>query len=60
MDISAIASASIDMKLAQTQQSAQLAVLKKAMDADSNQALTMIEDMQSAQPAPGHLLDIKV
>ena len=59
MDIGAIASASIDMHLAQAQQGAQIAVLKKAMNMEASQAAQLIEQM-APPPSFGHQLDVYV
>lgn len=57
MDISAIASASIDMSLAKVQQGVEVAVAKKAMNFQEQQATALLEQM--TPPASfGHALDV--
>lgn len=59
MDLSSIGAVSIDMHLAQTQQSVSVAMLKKAMDTTTAQSEQMIDSLRNTIPAPlfGHLLD---
>ena len=59
MDLSSIGAASIDMHLAQTQQSVSVAMLKKAMDTTTAQNEQMIDSLRNTVSAPlsGHLLD---
>lgn len=59
MDIGAIGTASIGMHLAQAQQSAGIAVMKKAMGFEESQAAALIEDLRQAVPASfGQRLDV--
>lgn len=59
MDVSSIASASIDMHLAQTQQAAGVSLLKKTMDMQQLSCDTLIQSMDSIAPSE-HKLDILV
>lgn len=59
MDIDAIAAASIELHLGQTQQAVDVALLKKAMDAQQDQAAQLLETVR--QPVSfGHKLDVRV
>lgn len=56
MDIAAL---SMNMSSNKLSQGVEIAVLKKAMDAQETSAQAMIESIQST-PSFGHLLDIKI
>ena len=58
-DISSIASASIDMHIAQTQQSAGISLLKKTMDMQQSSCDALIQSMDSVAPTE-HQLDLLV
>jgi len=60
MDISAIASASINMHLAQTQQAVGVSMLKKTMDMQQASSDTLIQSMSTATSSSGHQLDLLV
>ena len=56
--VSSIASASIALSLAQTQQAAGVAVTKKIMEQQELQGNAIIQQMQQLPPSFGHQLDI--
>lgn len=61
MDLAAIGAMSIQMHLAQTQQSVDVSMTKKAMDLQETQASAMIDALEASVPvAPsfGHQLDV--
>lgn len=59
MDISAVAAYSTQMKLADVQQQASVAILKKAMNMQEASAAALVEDIKAANPpAPGTRLDV--
>ena len=59
MDITAIAAASIDLHLEQTQQAVDVVLLRKAMDAQQDQAARLLETVR--QPVSfGHMLDVRI
>lgn len=59
MDISAIGAYSTQMKLADVQQQASIAVLKKAMDVQQASGAALVQDLKAANPtAPGVRLDV--
>ncbi len=60
MDISSIAAASVNMYQSQTQQSVDVAMIKKAMDVQEAAAANLIETLKEPVPSFGYLLDIKV
>jgi hypothetical protein len=60
MDISSIATASVNMYQSQTQQSVDVAMIKKAMDVQEAAAANLIETLKEPVPSFGYLLDIKV
>ncbi len=61
MDISSIAGLSIQMHMDDTMFQANVAITKKALDAQSVQALALIEDLTKVNPVSfGHQLDILV
>lgn len=57
MDISTVASLSTNMHLAQTQQSAELTVMKKALNLQQTEGNEITQMMQTADPVK-HQLDI--
>lgn len=59
MDTSVIAAASIDMSLSQTQQAANIAVLKKSMNVQQTDAEALIQSMGNISPNIGQRLDIR-
>lgn len=60
MDISSIATASVNMYQSQTQQAVNVAIIKKAMDVQEASAANLIETLKEPVPSFGYLLDIKV
>lgn len=60
MDISSIAAAGVNMYQNQTQQSVDVAMIKKAMDVQEAAAANLIETLKEPVPSFGYLLDIKV
>jgi len=61
MEIDAIAGAGMAISAAQTAESVELAILKKAMEAEQMAAAQMIQAIEAAGPAPasfGHKLDV--
>lgn len=60
MDVTAIGAATIDWKMAQTQQAVQVSLLDKSMDSQSALMQEMVQDFQAANPVPsfGHRLDV--
>ncbi|HCA72155.1 MAG TPA: hypothetical protein DHW78_10940 [Ruminococcaceae bacterium] len=57
MNISTVASLSTNMHLAQTQQSAEVTVMKKALDMQQTEGNEITQMMQAADPV-NHQLDI--
>ena len=57
MDIAAL---SMEMSQARVQQSAEISVMKKAMDAQEASMNQLVESMEAAAPAPEHILDVRV
>lgn len=53
-----IASMSMSMHTIQLQQQVSVAVMDKAMEAQSQTASAMIEDLQVANPPSNHILDV--
>lgn len=51
--IEGLAAASVDWSLAKVQNSYGTALLKKTMDSAEDQALSLVQDMLEAVPAPG-------
>jgi len=60
MDVSSIAAISVLMHQNQTQQSVNVAVIKKAMDVQETAAGNLIETLLEPIPSFGYKLDIKV
>ena len=62
MDVMSIAATSIAMHQSQLQQATDVALLRKAMDAQTAQAAALVEDMQQAIPStvPGSRMDISI
>jgi hypothetical protein len=59
MDVSAAASSSTAASVANLQQDASVAVLKKSMDAEQSVALQLIQAIQAPQPAHlGSMVDL--
>ena len=57
MDIAAL---SMVMSQTKVQQSAEISVMKKAMDAQEASMNQLVESMEAAAPAPEHILDVRV
>lgn len=60
MDITAIAATSVAMHQAQLDQAVGVAVVKKAMDFEGDQAAQLIAQMTPPAPSFGHQLDVTV
>lgn len=60
MDPTAIAAASINLNLNKTEQSVDIAMLRKAMDLQESSCDELIQSMGSLSPYLGHNLDIRV
>lgn len=62
MDVSAIASMSTAMHMAQTQEAVSVALMKEVMNSQEAQVASLVNDLQAANPAPsfGHQLDVLV
>jgi len=62
MDISAIASMSMEMKMEEATAAVEMAMLKKAMDLDQAMAAELLRGLENALPTPlpsfGHRLDV--
>lgn len=58
MDVSAIASVATEMSQTQTAQAVQIAVLKKAMDIESQSALQLLQAIPSNPPNLGNNVDL--
>lgn len=59
MDVSSIASASIDMSLSKVQDAAGTMVLRRSMDLAEEGSATLLQSIQPP-PSSGHLLDLLV
>ena len=59
MDVSSIASASIDLSLSKVQEAAGTMVLRRSMDLAQEDSTTLLQSVQSP-PSSGHLLDLLV
>jgi len=60
MDVSSIAAISVLMHQSQTQQSVDIAMIKKTMDVQEAAAANLIETLLEPVPSFGRKLDIKV
>lgn len=60
MDISSIAGTSVYLKQSQVQESANIAIAKKAMDVQEVAASQLIDSLSKAAPPTTNILDIRV
>lgn len=62
MEMNSVAAASIQMHMMDTMQQASVALLRRAMQAEQSEAAAVVEQLETAMPAPpsDRLLDIHI